>query len=293
MILNFTVDFDLTTEMPVTTIAELIKPVFTTTETHIPLTTISNILTSTVLSTKTTLQPKIFIAPKEVHHQVDDTVLEKSNSNEAINFNIANSTEDIPFDALESTTEIPFDTVNNTTSSNNFLNISIDSSNKIKFDITNFTTLDSNGTDSRSYALRIHLQGFKWNDKFNDVNSSEAVNFLQGHIIPLLIERLNLSSDDLHDVRLIKLFKGSVQSELEIKTKNFLNHTTLLNTNSSSWKSNLTEFTGTASAQSSVATNEYSIKIMKGFDTKSKCTYKEISQLVCFCYIINDFLFFK
>lgn len=128
------------------------------------------------------------------------------------------------------------------------------------------------------------MQGFKWNEKFNDVNSSESINFLQGEIIPLLIERLNLSSDELHDVRLMKLFKGSVQSELEIKTKKVMNQTNFINKHEDldTSKANV--------AAASKLTNdkpndEFNLKIIKGFDVMSKSAHKEIVQLVCLRFL--------
>jgi hypothetical protein len=97
--------------------------------------------------------------------------------------------------------------------------------NNVKLEIMNYTVLQngtsgggSSGvdaassskspTDSKTYSLRLHIKGFKWNEKYNDPNSQEAQSFLKAKILPLLFKNLNLKEDDLNEIKLIRLFKG-------------------------------------------------------------------------------------
>ena len=153
-------------------------------------TTIQTILSSNNL-VFTTIQPSI----SQTVEFLNETILFNDSNRVTNNSNLDKNENQIPTIAIVNKTQIvkneTFIPVSNDqpiSHNINFINISIDSSNKIKFQITNLTTLDTNGTDSKSYALRIHLQGYKWNEKFNDVNSSESINFLQEEIKPLLIE---------------------------------------------------------------------------------------------------------
>jgi hypothetical protein len=250
-------------------------------------TTTETTLTSNIL-VFTTIQPSIGQSVEVFNETISYTDRVTDNSkfnpteiheNQIERAEIENATQNVKY---ESTTPV----LNNQPISHpsNFINISIDSSNKIKFEITNFTNLDTNTADSKSYALRIHLKGFQWNEKYNDVNSSESINFLQGEIIPLLMENLNLSSDELHGVRLMKLFKGSVQSEVIINTKNSFNHKTMNNnvTEIDSDKHLIGNTTYKAVASKLIdATNEFDLKIISGFDVNNRSAYLEIIHLVC------------
>jgi hypothetical protein len=86
----------------------------------------------------------------------------------------------------------------------------------IKFKVVNYTlinydnlntTLNSTSNGSKSYSLRLHIKGYKWKEKFNNVNSSEAQDFLKQKILPLLYKNLNLNKDELNDIKLLRLFK--------------------------------------------------------------------------------------
>jgi hypothetical protein len=190
------------------------------------------------------------------------------------------------------------ETTTTTTESNN---VSIDNPNKVKFDITNFAPVDTNTTDTKSYSLRLHIQGFKWNERYNDVNSSESLDFLQAEIIPLLTQRLNLSVEDLHDIRLIKLFKGSVQSDLQIQTNsnvtlndNFIviqNETTPMGFSSSSLKSDFADFVRTMNksiSQKYGFSNDFDLSVVKGYDLKSYCSHRELLNWVFFVLIVQE-----
>jgi hypothetical protein len=60
---------------------------------------------------------------------------------------------------------------------------------------------------SKSYSLRLHIKGYKWKEKFSNVSSPEAQEFLKQKILPLLYKNLNLSRDELNDIKLLRLFK--------------------------------------------------------------------------------------
>ena len=241
-------------------------------------TTVASLLTST-LATTTTIQPLIsqsveYVLTTSFNEITNISSLNHAdlNENQIGRITTTNETQNVRNETLPVLNTQPIN------HEKNFINISIDSSNKIKFEIKNFTTIDSNATESKSYALRIHLQGYKWNDKYSDVNSSESINFLQEEIIPLLIENLNLSSDELHGVRLMKLFKGSVQSEVILETKNSLNETGDFNSDNHLIGNN----THKAIASKLVDSyNEFELKIIRGFDVNNKSAFIEMMHLVC------------
>ncbi len=97
----------------------------------------------------------------------------------------------------------------------------------VKLEIMNYTILN-NSTDSasahksdaRTYSLRLHIKGFKWNEKFKDPNSIEAQEFLRTKIMPLLFKNLNLKKEDLNEIKLIRLFKGLIASQNSNNNKN-------------------------------------------------------------------------
>jgi hypothetical protein len=81
--------------------------------------------------------------------------------------------------------------------------------NDIKFEVLNYTVVNASAAnDSKSYSLRLHIKGYKWNEKFNNVTSLEAQEFMRKRILPLLYKHLNVSHDELNEVKLLRLFKG-------------------------------------------------------------------------------------
>ena len=82
---------------------------------------------------------------------------------------------------------------------------------KIKFKVTNYTLIDAKNSDSleKSYSLRLHIKGYKWNEKFKNVTSVEAQEFMRKKILPLLYKHLNVTQDDLSGIKLLRLFKGN------------------------------------------------------------------------------------
>ena len=67
----------------------------------------------------------------------------------------------------------------------------------------------SGGTgDSKSYSLRLHIKGYKWNEKFSDIGSPESQEFLKKKILPLLYRNLNLTHNEMNDIKLLRLFRG-------------------------------------------------------------------------------------
>jgi len=98
-----------------------------------------------------------------------------------------------------------------------------DTLDKIKFEVKNYTILSNNSLEPNSYSLRIRIKGFKWNDKFNNVNSSESQELLKSKILPLLYKSLNLNPSEINEVKLLKLFKGSIQSDLSFKSNSSVN----------------------------------------------------------------------
>lgn len=75
-------------------------------------------------------------------------------------------------------------------------------------EVTNYTVIDES-TGNKTYSLRLHLKGYKWNDGFQNVNSSESQQFMKEKILPLLLKFLNVSQDQLDDVKLLKLSKAA------------------------------------------------------------------------------------
>ncbi len=98
-----------------------------------------------------------------------------------------------------------------------------DAIDKIKFEVKNYTILSNNSFEPNSYSLRIRIKGFKWNDKFNNVSSQESQELLKSKILPLLYKSLNLNPSEINEVKLLKLFKGSIQSDLVFKSTSRLN----------------------------------------------------------------------
>ena len=70
--------------------------------------------------------------------------------------------------------------------------------------------IDQKDSDSleKSYSLRLHIKGYKWNEKFKNVTSKEAQEFMRKKILPLLYQHLNVTQNDLSGVKLLRLFKG-------------------------------------------------------------------------------------
>jgi len=115
--------------------------------------------------------------------------------------------------------------------------ISDETLNKIKFEVKNYTILSNSSQEPNSYSLRIRIKGFKWNDKFNNVNSTESQELLKSKILPLLYKSLNLNPSEINEVKLLKLFKGSIQSDLSFKSNSSLS----LNITSRTFDFNSTE----------------------------------------------------
>lgn len=81
----------------------------------------------------------------------------------------------------------------------------------------------ASSAESKTYSLRLHIKGFKWNEKYNDPNSEEAQNFLKSQILPLLFKNLNLKETDLNEIKLIRLFKAlSSKSSRDAHRKHLL-----------------------------------------------------------------------
>jgi len=144
-----------------------------------------------------------------------------------------------------------------------------DAIDKIKFEVKNYTILSNNSFEPNSYSLRIRIKGFKWNDKFNNVSSQESQELLKSKILPLLYKSLNLNPSEINEVKLLKLFKGSIQSDLvfkstsrlnfNISSKEFLFETSeprIIDNSFGVLKRNLTEIDNNSSS----IINEYSLK---------------------------------
>jgi len=106
----------------------------------------------------------------------------------------------------QNSTDAPF--VTNTS-------ITIDDEN-VKFEITNYTINNekptpvensSSADQTKSYSLRLHIKGYKWNEKYQNVNSTESQDFMKKKILPLLFKYLNVTKDELNEVKLLRLFK--------------------------------------------------------------------------------------
>ena len=104
--------------------------------------------------------------------------------------------------------EIPTTTVEN--SDQQVSNEIPDISENIKFEVTNYTAIDTgiDNPDTKSYSLRLHIKGYQWNDNYQNVNSTEAQEFLKAKIMPLLYKYLNVTKDELNEVKLVRLLKG-------------------------------------------------------------------------------------
>ena len=76
----------------------------------------------------------------------------------------------------------------------------------------------------------------------------------------------------------MKLFKGSVQSEVILETKNSLNETGDFNSDNHLIGNNTHKAIASKLVDSS---NEFELKIIRGFDVNNKSAFIEMMHLVC------------
>ena len=134
----------------------------------------------------------------------------------------------------ETTTQKALTTTSGTVLQNQTSEIDFNSTNvpsNIQFEIKNITMISNSSSEPNSYSLRIRIKGYKWNNKFTNVSSPESQELLKKKILPLLYKTLKLQPNEVNEVKLLKLFKGSIQSELIVRSRSALNITLLSHLN--------------------------------------------------------------
>ena len=225
-----------TTTAESTTTTESTTPSTTTEIT--PTTTESTTTTTTTESTttSTTTESTTTTTESTTTSTTSTTTTEESTTTTTPVLTTITTTEFIPTTTVEITTTATTTTTTSTTTTivsvpvstelNSIRNESTelsDAIDKIKFEVKNYTILSNNSFEPNSYSLRIRIKGFKWNDKFNNVSSQESQELLKSKILPLLYKSLNLNPSEINEVKLLKLFKGSIQSDLVFKSTSRLN----------------------------------------------------------------------
>jgi hypothetical protein len=211
----------------------------TTTESTTTTTTTERTTTSTTTestTTSTTTESTTTTTESTTTSTTSTTTTEESTTTTTPVLTTITTTEFIPTTPVEITTTATTTTTISTTTTIVSVPVSIelnsirnestelsDAIDKIKFEVKNYTILSNNSFEPNSYSLRIRIKGFKWNDKFNNVSSQESQELLKSKILPLLYKSLNLNPSEINEVKLLKLFKGSIQSDLVFKSTSRLN----------------------------------------------------------------------
>ena len=228
-----------TTESTTTTTTTESTTTSTTTESTTTTTTTESTTTSTTTestTTSTTTESTTTTTESTTTSTTSTTTTEESTTTTTPVLTTITTTEFIPTTTVEITTTATTTTTTSTTTTivsvpvstelNSIRNESTelsDAIDKIKFEVKNYTILSNNSFEPNSYSLRIRIKGFKWNDKFNNVSSQESQELLKSKILPLLYKSLNLNPSEINEVKLLKLFKGSIQSDLVFKSTSRLN----------------------------------------------------------------------